>query len=273
MAELPPKLELLWFDPPAKWKLNAADIHVWASSLNEAIEHLSAFERHLSPEELDRASQFYFERDRSRFITGRGILREILSSYLEMSPSQLHFRYGASGKPYLDEVEGSAPLQFNVTHSEDLILVAVTNACCLGIDVERVRPIPEIENIVVNYFSAREASELAALPKEQQQCAFYQIWTRKEACLKATGRGLSDFTLQMEAPFQADEPAKTRAIPGTQNIVATWTLVELMPAPEYVAALAAPATGLILSRWQWPLYGRRTPIDFCPLLQNAKNGS
>jgi 4'-phosphopantetheinyl transferase len=261
MAGLIPKLELLWLDPPAKWKLTAPDIHIWASNLYEATAHISTFERLLSPEELDRASRFYFERDRRRFIAGRGILREILSSYLEMSPSQLHFSYGLHGKPYLGEGEGSAPLQFNVTHSEDLIVIAVTNACSLGIDVERVRPIPEFEYIAGNFFSTRETAELTALPNEQQQRAFYQIWTRKEACLKAIGGGLSDLTRQMEVTFQPGYPAEIRAIPDTQKIAAAWTLVELRPAPEYVATLAAPATGLNLSRWQWPL---------CSVRQNAK---
>lgn len=243
-----PELELLWPDPPDDWQLTAPDVHVWASNLDTAVERISSFEQILSAKELGRASRFYFERDRCRFIAARGILREILGSYLEMSPSQLHFSYSSRGKPYL----GATPLHFNVTHSENLVLVAVSTACPLGIDVEQIRPIPEFEDIAINYFSTREATKLMALPREQQRRAFYRMWTCKEAGLKAAGTGLSELKSHAEARFPQEELEKIHAISGTNSIAAPWTMVELSPAPEYVATLAAPATGLTLSSWQWP---------------------
>jgi 4'-phosphopantetheinyl transferase len=242
-----PELELLWPDPPDERQLTALDVHIWASNLNRAVARISSFEQILSAEELDRASRFYFERDRCRFIAGRGILREILGSYLEMNPSQLHFSFSSHGKPYL----GTTPLHFNVTHSEDLVLVAVSTACTLGIDIERIRPIPEFEDIAINYFSMREAAELMALPQEQQRRAFYRMWTCKEASIKAAGTGLFELKRKADAAYSQVEPAKIRAISENNSIAAPWTVVELRPAPEYVATLAAPATGLTLSSWQW----------------------
>jgi len=254
MAKIPslmPFPDLLWPAPPALWPLNETHVHIWAAGLDESLERISSLEKTLSPDEQERAARFHFERDRRRFIAGRGILRKILSSYREISPSPLHFCYSSRGKPYLGEEEGRPPFHFNVAHSEDLILIAVTRACVLGIDVERVRPIPERESIVMQYFSSREAAALTALPKQQRLRAFYQLWTCKEACLKATGGGLSDLTDGLEVSFPPGKPAQIRAFSGTLQTAATWTLVELRPAPGYVAALAAPTTGLSLSSWQW----------------------
>ncbi|MGH7980788.1 MAG: 4'-phosphopantetheinyl transferase family protein, partial [Limisphaerales bacterium] len=187
MTDLMPNLELLWPDPSKKWQVRGPEVHVWAVDLNQSIGYISFFEESLAPDELDRASKFYFERDRLRFIAGKGILRQILSSYLEIEPSQLHFRYGSHGKPYLIGTQAVSSLHFNVTHAEDLLLVSVTRACAVGIDVEQVRPIPELEHIVHRYFLTRESAGLLALPPQQQPRACFQLWTRKEARLKATG--------------------------------------------------------------------------------------
>jgi 4'-phosphopantetheinyl transferase len=244
--------KLLWPLPPHEWKSGKQDIHVWAADLDRLLERISSLKETLSPDEQHRAARFHFERDRNRFIAGRSILREILSSYLEIHPPQVHLQYGPRGKPISTDLSGRHLLHFNLGHSEDLILIAVTRACAVGIDVERVRPIPEFENIIIQYFSAREAGEFMALPKDQQLHAFYQLWTRKEACLKATGEGLSDSAEAVDVSFLAREPAQVRATPGNSPTPPGWTLVGLTPASEYVAALATQAAGLTLSCWQWP---------------------
>ena len=228
-----PQSNLLWDPPPHEHRLGDQDIHVWAAGLDQSPERISAFKEILASDELARAARFHFERDRNRFIAGRGILREILSSYLEIRPSQLEFEYSPRGKPMLKAASARLPLHFNLGHSEDLILIAVTKPCPVGIDVEWIRPIPELETIARQYFSTGEAADVMAAPKAERLRAFYQQWTHKEACLKASGDGLSGST------------------PGNET-TATWTLVELAPAKDFVAAVATPAVDLTVSCWQWP---------------------
>ena len=228
-----PQSNLLWDPPPQEQRLAEQDIHVWVAGLDQSPERISAFKDILAPDELNRAARFHFERDRNRFIAGRGVLRQILSSYLEIRPSQLDFQYGPRGKPMLKATSARPPPHFNLGHSEDLILIAVTRPCPVGVDVEWIRPIPELKTISTQYFSTSEAAEIMALPEGEQLRAFYQLWTRKEAYLKASGEGLSGSTSGNEA-------------------TATWTLVELAPAPNFVAAVAASAAGLTVSCWQWP---------------------
>ena len=227
-----PQSNLLWPPPPHQQRLEEQDIHVWAAGLDQSLERISVFRGTLAADELERAARFHFERDHNRFIAGRGLLREILGSYLEIHPSQLDFQYSPRGKPMLKAASALPPLHFNVGHSEDLILIALTTSCPVGIDLERVRPIPELENIARQYFSTREATDLMALPKDRQLRAFYQLWTRKEACLKATGEGLSSSMREIEA-------------------TASWTLVELAPAANFVAAIAAPIVDPSVSCWVW----------------------
>lgn len=241
-----PDSTLIWVSPPEKQRSGAQDIHVWAAGLDQPLEHISAFKVTLAPDEMERAARFHFERDRNRFIAGRGILREILGSYLETGPSQLCFEYSPRGKPRLKTIDERPHLHFNAAHSEDLILIAVTQLYPVGIDVERVRPISELENIATQYFSAGEAADLMALPKDEQVRSFYRLWTRKEACLKATGEGLSGSTRENES-------------------TAHWTLVELTPARDFVGAVAAPAGGLTVSCWKWPSRNGSTSRSTCEL--------
>jgi 4'-phosphopantetheinyl transferase len=244
-------LELLWSLPPDHRQLNEADVHVWAANLDKLSERFSPFERSLSRDERDRAMRFHFERDRSRFIAGRGLLREVLSSYLKIEPARLQFAYGPSEKPILKIFPRHRTLHFNLAHSNDLILIALTRACAIGIDVEKIRPIPDPENLARHFSSPSELLKLMTLPREKRLPAFFNLWTRKEAYIKATGNGLSDVIKEVEVSFFPGEPARLAAISGNTQVAADWTLVELNPAAGFKAAFAASTKSLQLSCWQW----------------------
>lgn len=245
-------LELRWNLPPDQWQLNDADVHVWAAGLNKPIERISALERTLSSDERNRAMQFHAERDRNRFTVGRGVLRAILSSYLDINPAQLHFVYGPRGKPMLTGLPGRSALHFNVTHSNELILFALTRACAVGIDVEWLELIRDTEDISSHFFSPREVAKLAALPKERRALAFSNLWSRKEAFLKATGVGLSAPLDQIEVSFTPGELPRMISIAGNLHAAACWTLEDLAPAADYKGAVAVEAKGLRFACWQWP---------------------
>src|SRR5207245_204180 len=118
----------------------------------------------LSPDELERARGFSFEEDSRRFVISRGTLRRVLSGYAEAEPASLRFEYGASGRP---ELEGR-PVRFNLSHCDDLTLIAVTRAADVGVDVERINNDREVERLAQRYFCARERAEIRAKPPRQR---------------------------------------------------------------------------------------------------------
>lgn len=240
-----------WPAPPALLSLDACEIHVWAATLTQSTEHISLCQQMLAPDELDRASRFHFDCDRKRFITGRGLLRSILGHYLGREPHKLQFEYGARGKPVLAGYAGDVPLHFNLAHSDDLMLLALMRRCAVGIDVERLRVLDEAEDMAERFFSARESNGLRALPNTKKPAAFFNLWTRKEAWLKATGEGISESLNQVEVSFLADEPAQLISLFGDTQAGQKWHLCELNPAAGFVAALAVAGPDMRVKCWHW----------------------
>jgi 4'-phosphopantetheinyl transferase len=246
--------------------LGSNDVHVWIADLEHSAVQLAAFEATLSPDEQARANRFHFQRDRNRFVAARGQLRTILGAYLGLQPSQLQFSYGQYGKPVLEKAESRKrkaesrkqkteildALHFNLAHSGGVAPIAVTKACEIGVDVECVRQLDDAETIASQFFSINEAAQLSALPDDHRPAAFFNLWTRKEAILKALGMGLGDLLKHIEVTFLPGEPARIVRVPEGLAHVGRWTLEELNLAPNFKAALAAPTTGLHISCFHWP---------------------
>src|SRR5438309_1601889 len=147
-------LKINWPEPPAHGMPRERDIHVWASSLALTEKSLAAYSSTLSTDETERARRFHFDRHRNRFVAGRGWLRAILGNYLHREPARLQFHYNTRGKPALKDPPQA--LHFNLAHSDDLALLAVTGTCPVGIDVERVRPLNDADAIASRFFSQTE---------------------------------------------------------------------------------------------------------------------
>ncbi len=244
-------LEIEWPAPPTLWSLGVREAHVWAAKLTQSAELFSRYADVLSPDELDRANRFHFERDRRRFIVGRGLLRAILGHYAGREPVELRFDYSERGRPALAGCSGHDALDFNVALSDELILVAVTRGCAVGVDVERLRSLKDAENMAERFFSARESRGLKGLPPIERTAAFFNLWTRKEAYLKATGEGIAESLNEAEVSFLADEPARLISLFGDHRAGEKWRLCELAPAAGFVAALAVAAPDAQVKRWQW----------------------
>lgn len=244
-------LDCTWSFPPADLALSSNDVHVWRVYLDQPAQRLQQLAQTLSADELTKAERFYFERDRKHFIVGRGFLRSILGRYLDIEPGRLQFCYGSHGKPALAETPGRIILRFNLSHSQGLALYAVTCDREIGVDLEYIRPMPEAEQIVKRFFSAREHSVFCSIPPSQKHEAFFHCWTRKEAYLKAIGDGLAHSLDRIEVSLAPGEPAKLLSIEGSPQKAARWSLQELKPAPGYVAAIAVEGSAWRLARWQW----------------------
>lgn len=187
-------------------------------------------------------------------MVGRGLLRRILGQYLGCQPEQVRFGYGPFGKPALLETPSTGKVSFNLAHSAGLVLYAITRDQEVGIDVERLRPIEEMEQIAERFFSSGERRALQALPAQQRQEAFFTCWTRKEAYLKALGSGLARSLAEFEVSLTPGEPARLVHVDNEPEEAARWVIHSLTPAAGYAAALALPAiTGVPwqVTCWQW----------------------
>ena len=240
-----------WPGRATAWPLASQEIHVWATPLNAASDALENFSTTLSPEEKERAQRFKFDKHRNRFIAGRGALREILGHYLQANPADLRFSYSANGKPALAEEFVVAGIHFNLAHSDDLALVAVTRIGQIGVDVECVRPIKNVEDLVARFFSPRENDLFQKLPVDERPVAFFNLWTRKEALLKATGEGITGSLSLVEVSFLAGEAARLLAISGDVAKAAQWSLQELSPATGFAGAIAIEARDVSVRCGKW----------------------
>ncbi|CAN5216070.1 4'-phosphopantetheinyl transferase superfamily protein [soil metagenome] len=233
--------------PDSNRSLQAGELHIWLTQLDRSVEEATSLKNLLSADECARADRFKFERDRQRYVVGRGILRQILEEYTQCPAQQLCFAYGRRGKPSLP---GSA-FQFNMSHSGGLAAIAITSGRAIGIDLEHARSIPDWHRVMTCCFSNREQAAILELPEEQQLAGFFTCWTRKEAYVKATGDGLSipleRFTVAVEPNSHPcllevlDQPSDTTR----------WHFTNLPVADDYIGVVAhdGPIGSVVHQRW------------------------
>lgn len=226
-----------WPSPHSPPHLGHADVHVWCAELDLPRTTLDRYTHLLAPDEQERADRFKFERDRIRYIAGRGWLRILLGRYLDRDPRELRFSYSAYRKPAL--VDASDPssrreLKFNLSHCEGIAVYGIALDEEVGIDVERVRPVHDSAAIADRFFSPLERKALRRLPVSAWDEGFFRCWTRKEAYIKACGEGLSlpltSFDVTVSGPA-----ALLRSHAGDP---AAWSLVHLLPADGFVGVVA-----------------------------------
>ena len=234
-------------------RFGSDEVHVWAVSLDIASGALETLAATLSPDEKERAGKFKFEKHRNRFIAGRGVLREILGEYLQTEPASLPFSCSPNGKPTLAAEFTDMRIHFNLAHSEDLALVAVTRIGAIGVDVECTRPIKEMDELVARFFSAHETELFGKVRPDEKPAAFFNLWTRKEALLKATGEGITRSLSLVEVGFLPGEPACLLAIAGDASKASQWTLRELSPGPGFIGAFAINAQDVNVRCGRWDL--------------------
>jgi 4'-phosphopantetheinyl transferase len=209
---------------PAAFPVGRVD--VWTVHLDESARE--GFEAGiLSYDENARASRFHFEKDREHFIQCRSALRSLLGGYLGIAAAEIGFEYSSSGKPRIAAGQNPRGLQFNVSHSANMALIAVGSEHRLGIDIEQIRSGVAIESLAERFFSLRERAGLRALPDALRVPGFFACWTRKEAFLKATGEGLSfplaDFSVSTHPEL---DPA-VEEIRGNTEAAKQWFLADL----------------------------------------------
>jgi 4'-phosphopantetheinyl transferase len=210
-------------------------VDLWALDLDG--ERPSTYQPLLSTDERERAGHFHFERDRHRYIVGRGRLRQLLGQYLDLPPQKITFAYTDHGKPYLPPQPGQPDLRFNISHSQQFAVLAFAWGRRLGVDVEVIRPLTDIADLVRRFFAPAEVAAWETVLPEQQADAFFCGWTRKEAFIKAIGDGLSYPLDQFVVSLHPDQPAQLLEIEGDPAAAQKWEMVSLRPFPQTVAAV------------------------------------
>lgn len=227
MSGLPPRA------PEAGIALAEGEIHLWAIPLDPAADRLERLGRALSPDEWERARRFRFDVHRRRFVAGRGSLRALLAAYRGEDPAALRFTYGHRGKPDLADPRG---LFFNFSNSEDLGLLGVVRGVPIGVDVEYLKEMSDLQQIASRFFSAEENAALGGVPAELKKLAFFNCWTRKEAYLKAVGEGLAAPLDSFVVTLVPGEEPRMLSLEGDRERAARWFYHHLVPADGYVGA-------------------------------------
>ncbi len=172
-------------------------------------------------------------------------MRDTLGRYLQIAPEKVEFTYNSRGKPALSPSRSGRGLHFNLAHSEDLALLAITSVGAIGADVESIRPVKDVDDLVARFFSPRESELFQKLPDKQKPPAFFNLWTRKEALLKATGQGITGSLSEVEVAFLPGEEARVLAMSGAPETATRWMLRELVPASGFVGAVAIETAGQV----------------------------
>lgn len=231
--------------------LDDISVHVWKGDLDLSTDLVAKLYRLLSKEECEKANKFYRVKDRNRFIIGRGTLRNILSAYLSLSPSELQFSYNKYGKPSILTSQNQNNLSFNLSHSNDRALFAITRSRRIGVDIEYIREDFASLDIAERFFSKSEVEVLKSLPVEQRVNAFFNCWSRKEAYIKAIGMGVSFPLDKFTVSLQPDvEPALLK-VDANENEAVQWKMYKLNIGEHYAAALIVENLPVDLSSFEW----------------------
>ncbi len=223
-----------WAKPSEESVILNNTAHVWLFSLIPGPERLDQLKAFLSADEINRANRFKFDKHRRRFIAAHGLLKLILAKYLGKNPADIYFITSDHGKPY---IEGN-PVYFNLSHSNNLGLAAICGQFEIGVDIEYIRPEYSGLKIARRFFSEAEINELLALPEHQQTAGFFNCWSRKEAYIKARGKGLAIPLSQFDVNLTPGKPARLLATRDNSRAIERWKLHDLFPHSDYAAAVA-----------------------------------
>jgi 4'-phosphopantetheinyl transferase len=225
------------------------EVQLWRVDLGAVGPEESRWQQVLSEDERARAARFHFSRDRQRYVSSRALLRIILAAYLGAGPKEFSFRYSEKEKPALDGVYAKHELEFNISHSGMVALLAFTRGREVGVDVELIRQDFDVEGIAHRFFSEHEKQELAAFAPKERHEAFFRCWTRKEAYVKATGAGLSLPLSQFDVSLAVGDSDALISTRPDATEAGRWHMHEVSAGAGYAAAICVLGRGWHLRAW------------------------
>jgi 4'-phosphopantetheinyl transferase len=232
-----------WTKPERHPELGGGELHLWRADLRR----FTLGDDVLDDDEHMRAARLVKEEHRQRYIAAQSILRHLLSAYSGMAAREVAFIRGSHGKPYLS----GSDLQFNITHSHDLLLAAFVQGQEVGIDVERVRPERPVLSLARRYYTPAEVQWLQSLPGADQARSFFRLWTLKESFLKARGTGLSGGLNTFEYALRDEPEPELVWLNAEHGAREDWSSRELDADPDYTSALVLSGTMGAISTFEW----------------------
>jgi 4'-phosphopantetheinyl transferase len=232
--------------------LGPGELHVWVVEIDTPDAEDAGHAEILAPAERVRASSFKSPADRAGFVQRRAALRMLLAGYLGVAPRDVTFTVNSFGKPSVIAPHASAGLSFNSSHSGTVAVIAVSRSGRLGIDVEQLRPLADADGIAARFFNAGETATLAMLQPHDCVAGFFNAWTRKEAVIKAVGRGLSIPLDSFAVSLRPGEPPQILHwnIPG--EAACGWRIHHIEPVAGYVGALVIDREARVGACRRWP---------------------
>ena len=225
----------------AKPVLSNEQVHVFLFQLNSF--NCNDLLPYLSEDELIRASKLKIEQKKNQFVITRGLLRRLLSNCLEKEPGELTFSYQQHCKPTIDDKYNNKSIEFNVSHSGNYGLIAMTLENKVGIDIEETNPEIDFQSLSNRFFSDNEKKELINLDKDEQLDAFYRVWVRKESFIKAIGKGvafgLDRFSVSLEENINTEMEVVT-----PESINDKWFCYDITMLDNYKTALTTCRQGI-----------------------------
>lgn len=224
--------------PPLRDHL-AGHMIVWIAQVSQAQDSLIFLEPCLDGRDRERAARFRFAEDRARFVLGRGLLRKCLGHYLQQTPETIELAYTDRDRPFFPHDE---KVQFSISHTHDLVAIALTTGARIGIDLEYAQPHLDFVELAKRIFSEADLQIFLALPDGEKPAAFLRAWTRKEAYLKARGEGIAEKLQEISVSFGPEETISIED--GRDDSAAeTWRLLALPVPAGYAGTLACDDIG------------------------------
>ena len=223
-------------------------VDIWAADVDCTEAETNGYAGFLSAAETARSARFRFARDRNRYAARHGILRLLLSVYTCCHPAEVEIRVDLNGKPYVVDRVHETALQFSMSHSAGRAVFAFGRSGEIGVDIERISGFQEVQEFVGMNFTPAEIKEVECCPESMRLEAFFRVWVRKEAVLKASGDGLAIplNCVEVSGLTGGDETWSVRRIKG-DALGREFRLTDVMVAPGFAAALAAVNSGCDLS--------------------------
>jgi 4'-phosphopantetheinyl transferase len=229
--------------PNESSELSGNEVHVWLAKIDQLHLWIERFSQILSEEELTKANNFIFIQDKDRFIVSHGLLRIMLANYVKIDPKQLKFNHAINGKPYITtKYSIDSDLSFNMSHSHNVAIYTFTLNRRIGVDIEFIRYIKNIDQLINFVFSKNDRMTIDTLPEKQKQEAFLNIWTRKEAYVKAIGGCLSNICSQYSFLSDIDKPIDLLCDELGRSDTSDWFFQTLLPDSDYIATIAVESS-------------------------------
>jgi 4'-phosphopantetheinyl transferase len=219
-----------------KVDLSDEEIHIFLLQLD--LFNCDDLLLYLSKDENKRAAKLKIDQKKKQFIITRGALRKLLSNSLNKAAEKIKFSYGQHKKPYVKDQYNNKSIEFNISHSGDYGLIAITLDHKVGVDIEKINREIDYQSLSNRFFSEKEKQELTSLDKNEQLDAFYRAWVRKESFIKATGKGIAYGLDRFSVSLEERKRSEIELI-SPDLINEQWTCYDLVNLENYKTALTS----------------------------------